>query len=106
MVNALNNQNKPQRGAQKPAEAKSKNPTPKAEKPAEAAQNDVDLNQKITKKQALTLRMICQHHEMPEDMIYGRYNRKSMEEMTIGDWVDFGKNGQIFLKKWDEAKTA
>lgn len=92
--------------AQKLSEAKAENPTQKGEKPSEAAQNTVDLNQKITKKQALTLRMICQHHEMPEDKVYGRYNRKSMEDMTIGDWYDFSKQGQEFLKKWDETKTA
>lgn len=62
----------------------------------------VDQNQAIHSKQVLTLKMMAKKHNMPEQEIYGRYGKKSMEEITIKDWVDFGKNGQEILNKWDK----
>lgn len=63
---------------------------------------EIDLNTPITAKQVLTLKMMCKKHEMPEEQIYGKYNRASIEEITIGDWVDFGKTGQELLAAWDK----
>ena len=63
---------------------------------------EVDLNAPITAKQVLVLKMMCKKHEMPEAKICGKYNRASLEEITIGDWVDFGKTGQELLAVWDK----
>ena len=58
--------------------------------------------EKISPKQVLNLRMMCKrHNEMPEEKIYGLYGRSSLEDMTIGDWVAFGKTGERMLKEWD-----
>lgn len=58
--------------------------------------------EKISPKQVLNLRMMCKrHNEMPEEKIYGLYGRDSLEDMTIGDWVAFGKTGEQMLKEWD-----
>ena len=39
---------------------------------------------------------------MPEDKIYKIYGRSSMDEMTIDDWIAFGKIGQEILNSWDK----
>lgn len=91
----------PQREAKKP---EANNSTPEDKKPEEKPQSEptVDMTKRITPKQALTLRMMCKKREMPEENIYGKYNRSSMDDMTIGDWVDFGKTGQELLAAWDK----
>lgn len=106
MVNALTNQ------AQKPNLAPKKTRTkdlpPKAPEPSKSSVEhgtagvEGQLDDPITPKQALTLRMMCKRHSMPEEKIYGRYGRHSMEELTLADWVDFGKTGQNMLNEWDQ----
>ncbi|MBR1677298.1 MAG: hypothetical protein IJ706_08325 [Clostridia bacterium] len=83
---------------------KANNSIPEEKKAEEKPQSEptIDLTQKITAKQALTLRMMCKKRSMPEENIYGKYNRSSMDDMTLGDWVDFGKTGQELLAAWDK----
>ena len=57
---------------------------------------------KITEKQVIVLRKMCLQHRMPEETIFGHYGHNSMEEMTVGDWTDFGKVGQAVIEKWDK----
>lgn len=87
------------------ASTRKKNNTESEQQSSEKKETSIDPNQKITKKQCINLKMMCKTHEMPESNIYGRYNHKSMDEMTIADWVDFGHNGQKILKEWDEKKA-
>jgi len=61
-----------------------------------------NLDEKITEKQVIVLRKMCLQHRMPEETIFGHYGHKSMEEMTVGDWTDFGKVGQAVIEKWDK----
>jgi hypothetical protein len=74
--------------------------TPTTEKPLEMA--NTASQTAITPKQALTLRMMCRRHKMPEGKIYSIYGRSSMDEMTINDWIAFGKIGQELLNSWDK----
>lgn len=74
----------------------------KAEEKPPAAKSEVNLEKKISAKQVLTLRMMCKKRDMPEKNIYGVYKRSSMEDMTLGDWVHFGKTGQELLAAWDK----
>lgn len=93
--------------APKPAQAD--NVPPEPEKPREtapAAATAPRTEQPITAKQVLTLKMICKHHNMPEEKVYGQYGHESMEQMTIGDWVKFGKTGQDLLNAWDQEHKA
>lgn len=71
-----------------------------AEKPSGAPQR-VDMSRAISAKQVLTLQMMCKRHEMPESMIFGKYKRNSLQELTLADWADFGKTGNILLADWD-----
>lgn len=63
---------------------------------------EVDMSAKISTKQALVLKQMALKHQMPEEQIYGRYKRQSIEDMTISDWVDFSKSGEQMLEKWDK----
>ena len=90
MVNVLTNQNNFQKSTQKKDTVTPPN------------KDDIDLNAKISAKQVLTLKMMCKKHEMPEEKIYEKYNRGSIEELTLSDWIDFGKTGQDILAAWDK----
>ena len=46
--------------------------------------------------------MMAKRHEMPEEHIYKRFKRNSIDDMTIADWVTFGQTGQEILDKWDK----
>ena len=71
------------------------NSAPEPEKP-------VNMGEKISPKQALTIKMMAKRHEMPEEHIYKRFKRNSIDDMTIADWVTFGQTGQEILDKWDK----
>lgn len=83
------------------------NSTSKEQKPegklSDASQR-VDMNKPISPKQVLTLQMLCKRHEMPENMIYQRYRHGSLQELTLADWADFGKTGNLMLEKWDKER--
>lgn len=59
-------------------------------------------DRKLTTKQVLTIRNMCNNHEMPEENVYKMYGRASIAEMTQEDWGHFGKIGQEMFAKWDE----
>ena len=61
-----------------------------------------DVNEKLSEKQVLNLRMMCKrHYDMPEEKIYSMYGKKSLEDMTVADWVAFGQEGKGVLEEWD-----
>lgn len=62
----------------------------------------IDKTQKIEEKKVVTLKMILKKHKMPESVILERYKKKKLQDLTVGDWVDFAKNGEEFLTKWDK----
>lgn len=68
--------------------------------------NNKDMEQPISAKQVLQLRMMCKRHEMPEEKIYTSFNKNSMEEMTLLDWAAFRRIGQEFLNRWDQEHQA
>lgn len=55
----------------------------------------------LEEKNIVRLKAICENHNMPEEVLAARYGRKSLEEMTVANWVDFGKTGGAFLEAWD-----
>ena len=63
---------------------------------------EVKDERKLTTKQVLTIRNMCNNHEMPEENVYKMYGRASIAEMTQEDWGHFGKIGQEMFAKWDE----
>lgn len=67
---------------------------------------EVNLEEKISNKMVIQLKGICLRHQMPEEEIFKKYNRASIEEMTLGDWGDFGKTGQQIIEAWDKEHTA
>lgn len=75
------------------------------ETPRSASQPD--LNRTISDKQVLTLQMMCKrHNNMPPHLIYGKYGRTKLQEMTLADWEDFSKTGQEMLAAWDRKHVA
>lgn len=62
----------------------------------------VNANEKITSKQVLALKELCKKHGFPEEKVAGRYGRTSLEEMTVGDWADFHRNGADYVGAWDK----
>lgn len=58
-------------------------------------------NKPLEEKSIMRLRAICENHNMPEEILAARYGRESLEEMTVANWVDFGKTGGAFLEAWD-----
>lgn len=97
---SLKNQVVFQLGDRKPE--KKQETKPEAPKEETNVSNQETLERLISKKQALQLRMMCKHHEMPEEVIFKKFNRKSIDELTLSDWVAFGKIGQELLTKWDK----
>lgn len=55
----------------------------------------------IEPKKAATLRNLCKNHNMPEEVLAARYGKKTLEELTVANWVDFGKTGGAFVEAWD-----
>lgn len=55
----------------------------------------------IEPKKAATLRNLCKNHNMPEEVLAARYGKKTIEELTVANWVDFGKTGSAFVEAWD-----
>ena len=39
---------------------------------------------------------------MPENVLYNRYKRESLSDMTIGDWKVFTVEGKKILDEWDK----
>lgn len=69
---------------------------------AQEPEKPVNMDEKISPKQALTIKMMAKRHEMPEEHIYKRFKRNSIDDMTIADWVTFGQTGQAILDEWDK----
>ena len=49
-----------------------------------------------------SLRAVCVRHKMPENVLYNRYKRESLSDMTIGDWKVFTVEGKKILDEWDK----
>lgn len=59
---------------------------------------------KISTKQVTVLRNMAKRHEMPETVICGMYGKKTLEEMTVNDWCEWGKVGEGVLNEWDSKR--
>ena len=79
---------------QKDAEQESVQGTPQEEQAAD---------DKISNVQVETLRALCHRHKMPERVLFNRYKRKSIEDITIEDWKIFAVEGKEILDEWDES---
>lgn len=80
--------------------------TKEEKKAAEAKAREEQLKQPISEKMVSTLESLAKKHNMPEEVLAGKYTRSSFKEMTMGDWTDFTKNGESFLANWDEEHNA
>lgn len=69
---------------------------------AELDNKDSDDN-KLSGAQVESLRAVCVRHNMPEKELYSRYKRKSLADMTVGDWKLFTVEGKEILDEWDES---
>lgn len=61
-----------------------------------------ESGEKLSPVQVKTLKEVCENHGMPEEKLAGMYGRKSLEDMTISDWLTFSKAGKRIVKEWDE----
>ena len=59
-------------------------------------------DEKINVTQVESLRAVCARHNMPEKVLYNRYKRESLADMTIGDWKVFSVEGKEILDEWDK----
>ena len=75
-------------------------------KPENPAADTFGLDKKLTTKQVLVIRNMCNKRNMPEENIYSLYGKASIADMTQADWAKFGKEGQDILAKWDEEHSA
>lgn len=57
---------------------------------------------RISEAHAESLRAMCIRHEMPESVVYEKYGKGSLEELTYGDWRKLADEGERLVKDWDE----
>lgn len=62
----------------------------------------VDYEAKVEPKQIVQIRMILKRHQMPEKVLMEKYKLKKLEDFTVGNWIDFVKNGEAFFNEWDK----
>lgn len=76
---------------------------PEGEERNKIAKDQNDLaNSLIDEKKVASLRKVCGAHMMPESVLAGKYQKNTLEELTLSDFMDFAKVGESFLKGWDE----
>lgn len=56
----------------------------------------------IDSKKIASLKSVCKKHNLPESVLAGKYRHKTLEEISIADYLEFVKSGEAFLKDWDE----
>ena len=64
--------------------------------------NKTSDDDKLSESQVESLRAVCVRHNMPEKVLYNRYKRESLTDMTIGDWKVFSVEGKEILDEWDK----
>lgn len=76
--------------------------TEEEQKEAEAKAREEQLKQPINANMVNTLKSTAKRHKMPEAVLAGKYNKNTLEEITLSDWQSFTKDGKSFLDAWDE----
>lgn len=61
------------------------------------------MHDRISPNMVKTLRGMAKRHHMPEQEICDIYEVDKIEDLTLGNWQDWAKNGEGILKDWDEA---